>query len=168
MGKPWLTCFFLLVLFSIAPRSRAATLEAPPNLREMVVQAHAIFLGTCETSVSRWDDATRTIFTDSTFAVAQYLKSDLGPSITLTEPGGVLPQMNLMMVVPHVPQFHIGEEVVVFVWTDPQGTHQVLGAAQGKYSVQIAPATGDKVVQGVPLAAFLQSIAAQVSGFQKE
>src|SRR5262249_3534306 len=125
MGRPWLTCFFLLVLFSVALRGHAATLEVPPNLGEMVAHAHAIFLGTCETSVSRWDDATRTIFTDSTFAVTQYLKGDLGPRITLTEPGGVLPQMNLMMVIPHFPHFHAGEEVVVFVWTDLQGTHHV-------------------------------------------
>ncbi len=98
------------------------------------------------------------IFTTSTFRVEKYLKGNLGPSIRITEPGGVLPENNLAMIVPQFPTFNQGEEVVVFVWTEPRGTHRVLGASEGKHTVRMDPTTGRKMVQGKPLDEFVRQI----------
>jgi hypothetical protein len=130
----------------------------------MAYQSSAIFLGVCNYSKSRWDEAKRMIFTDSTFRVKEYLKGDLGSVVTITELGGVLPEFNLALTVPHSPQFYAGEEVILFIWTDPQGIHRVLGASQGKCSVRADPATGDKTVQGVPLEEFLRHIESHLEG----
>jgi hypothetical protein len=148
--------FFLLFLLASTPATPATTIQ--PDWNAMVSSSHAIFLGTCTYYESRWDEAKRMIFTTSTFRVEKYLKGNLGPSIRITEPGGVLPENNLAMIVPHFPTFHQGEEVVVFVWTEPGGTHRVLGASEGKRTVRMDAATGRKMVQGKSLDEFLRDI----------
>jgi hypothetical protein len=136
----------------------AHTSTSLPNLEHMVSQANAIFLGSCHYSESHWDESKRMIFTDYVFRIEKYLKGYLGPTITITQPGGVLPELNLAMIVPHFPRFHENEEVVLFVWTDLHGTHHVLGASQGKYNVELNPITGRRMIQGAPLEEFLRSI----------
>jgi hypothetical protein len=162
MKKTRLMFLLFLALFSHFSLGHADGDGTQSTLAQMVSQAHAIFLGTCSSSQSRWDEAKRMIFTDSTFLVQEYLKGNLGPVVTLTEPGGVLPEWNLEMIVPDFPQFHEGEEVVLFIWTDPHGTHQVLGASRGEHNVTVEPATGKKMVDGECLEEFLLRIRAQL------
>jgi hypothetical protein len=158
MKKKWLVFLLLTTFLSSNGSLGHAVTTAQLDLRQMAEQSNSIFLGTCNYSQSRWDEASRMIFTDSTFLVKGYLKGDLGPIVTITEIGGVLPEFNLALIVPHFPRFHAGEEVILFVWTDRQGVHQVLGAAQGKYSVRVDPATGNETVQGGPLEEFLYRV----------
>lgn len=163
MKRKW-RVFLLLVAFLSADSLGHAITTAQPDLRQMAHQSSAIFLGICNYSQSSWDETKRMIFTDSTFLVKEYLKGNLGPVVTITEMGGVLPEFNLAMIVPHFPQFYEGEEVILFVWTDPQRIHQVLGASQGEYSVRVDPTTGDETVQGAPLEEFLRHIELQIKG----
>lgn len=139
------------------------------DLKRMVSQSDAIFLGVCTTSRSRWDEAKRTIFTDSTFLVGEYMKGDFGPTITITEPGGVLPEFNLgMMIVPQVPQFRAGEEVALFVVINPSGVFRVLGGLQGKHAIGIDHDTGDKMIQGMHVKEFLHRIDSHLAEFREE
>lgn len=149
---------FLSLLFLLASNPASSATNSEPDWREMVASSHAIFLGTCTYYESHWDETKKMIFTTSTFRVEKYLKGNLGSSIRITEPGGVLPENNLAMIVPHYPTFHQGEEVVVFVWTEPGGTHRVLGASEGKHTVRMDPATSRKMVQGKSLDEFLRNI----------
>jgi hypothetical protein len=62
------------------------------------------------------------------------------------------------MVVPNSPTFQKGEQVVVFVWTEPGGTHRVLGGSNGKHTVTIDPRSGRKTVEGKSVDEFLHNI----------
>jgi hypothetical protein len=53
------------------------------------------------------------------------------------------------MHVAGVPAFTVGQEAVLFVWTDKNGQHQVTGFEQGSFPVRTDPETGAKVVERV-------------------
>src|SRR5206468_2350168 len=126
--------FMALFLLSVTLLAAVGTARGA-DLQEMVRQSSAIFVGTCQMATSRWDEVSRMIFTDATFRAQSYVKGDLGPMVTITEPGGILPDMNLMMMSPDFPRFAPGEEVVLFVWVDPNGTRRVVGGRMGKFVV---------------------------------
>lgn len=168
MRKAWFACLLLLALLSMPAVSRATTSDAPRDLGWMVDHAHAIFHGTCETLLAYWDDSTQMIWTDMTFRVHTYLKGNLGPRVTMTELGGVLPEWNLEMHVSTLPQLRGGEEVILFLWTDSHGRHRMLGASHERYDVELDPATGRKLVRGVPLDVFLRRITSHIEGLRQE
>ena len=51
------------------------------------------------------------------------------------------------MVVAGVPHFEVGQEAVLFVWTDPTGHHQVSGFEQGAVPIETDAATGSKTAR---------------------
>jgi hypothetical protein len=117
------------------------------DLDDLAGESSAVVYGRIVASRVEWNQARTLIYTVYTVAPVEYLKGRLGPTFELREPGGTLDGIQLS--VGGVPTFSVGQEAVLFVWTDRQGQHQVTGFEQGVFPVRTDPQTGLKVVDRV-------------------
>ncbi|MBI4459978.1 MAG: hypothetical protein HY648_07960 [Acidobacteria bacterium] len=124
--------------------SAIATTFLPMNLDDLTAASSAVVYGRVTTRHGEWNPARTFIYTVYTIQAIEYVNGDLGASFLLHEPGGELD--GLSMTVAGVPQFGVGQEAVFFVWTDPQGLHQVTGFEQGNLPVETDVQTGMKQV----------------------
>ena len=137
----------LLLLGSVfLPRADGTTLTRL-DLDDLTGESSAVVYGKIVASHVEWNSGKTMIFTVYTVQADQYLKSALGPIFELHEPGGDLD--GLRMSVAGVPTLSVGQEAVLFVWTDKHGQHQVTGFQQGAFPVRTDPQTGAKVVDRV-------------------
>jgi hypothetical protein len=132
----------LFVLIS-APFSRATTLLRM-DLDDMTAVSNAVVYGKVTASRTEWDQNHSVIYTLYTVQPIQYLKGQLGSSFELQEIGGTLDGLN--MRVPSAAEFSVGQEAVIFVWTDQLGRNLVLGMEQGAVGVHTDPQTGQKLL----------------------
>ena len=142
--------FMLAYAFIIAMGSASASAATLIHLTfdEMTAQSSAILLGHCVSVSSAWNAAHSDIVTQNVFEVSEYYKGNLGQHVTLTELGGQVD--NWVSDYTGVPRFKVGEEAVLFLWTDPQGQHQVIGLTQGKFQVVRNTATGQILLNQTP------------------
>lgn len=140
------TAILLLVLLACRPWAGATTLLRL-DLDDLTAESSAVVYGKIVASRVEWNQSRTLIFTAYTVEPTEYLKGRLGPTFELYEPGGVLD--GLQMSVAGVPAFSVGQEAILFVWTDPHGQHQVTGFEQGAFPVRADPQTGLKVVDRV-------------------
>jgi hypothetical protein len=126
---------------------------------ELAHLSSSVILGTVESSNARWDAATSMVFTDTVIRVERAISGRPEPAVTITEPGGTMPAMNIVMTVEHFPRFSVGERAIVMIWDDPHGFRQVIGGADGKVPVTTDPATGREMAGGVELERFIAALA---------
>jgi len=133
-----------LVLLAV-PAAHAA-IAAAASFDEKVDNAAAIILGKCVRTESKFDPSGRWIVTYSTFAVEKSFKGDAASELTLVMPGGSVGGVHQSSV--GVPEFHQGDEQVVFVKNTRLGP-TVLYFDQGTYDVR-TDARGERVIAPVP------------------
>jgi len=124
--------------------SAGATTLARLDLDDLTGESSAVVHGKIVASRVEWNRDRTLIYTVYSVAPVEYLKGRLGPTFELHEPGGTLDGIQLS--VSGVPSFSVGQEAVLFVWTDPRGQHQVTGFEQGVFAVRTDSQTGLKVV----------------------
>ena len=124
--------------------SAGATTLVRLDLDDLTGESSAVVYGKIVASRAEWNQTRTMIYTVYTVAPVEYLKGRLGPTFELHEPGGTLD--GLQMSIAGVPSFSVGQEAVLFVWTDPRGQHQVTGFEQGVFSVRADSQTGLQVV----------------------
>ena len=117
------------------------------DLDDLTGESSAVVYGKVLASRVEWNQARTLIYAVYTVAPVEYLKGRLGPTFELHEPSGTLDGIQLS--VGGVPSFSVGQEAVLFVWTDRQGQHQVTGFEQGAFPVRTDSQTGLKVVDRV-------------------
>lgn len=125
-----------LVAFALVLAQAAlATTVQKFTLPELTKRADAIVLGRVVSATSSWDAAKKEIYTYFTLTVSQPVKgARMGESITIRQLGGTVG--NIASIVPGMPSFKKGEEVVLFLTQkDAAGYPWVMGLQQGKYSV---------------------------------
>ena len=137
---PLWMCLLLLLLGSAAGEAGAATVR-PMTLEELVRESQCVVYGRCVGSRSFWDPVTSTIWTETEFLVLDAPKGEVGRTVRITEPGGILGHTGHW--VPGVPQFAGDREAVVFLYAAPGNRLRVLGLGQGVYNVSRDPTTGD-------------------------
>ena len=115
------------------------------DLNQLTKESSAVVHGRIEASRVEWNTARTRILTVYTVRAERYLKGFLGPTFELTEPGGEL--HGLAMRISGAPHFRLGEEAVLFVWTDGvRGRQQAIGFEQGVFRVRRDPRTGMKLL----------------------
>lgn len=119
----------------IGTQAALATSVQKLSLKELTKNSDSIVMGRVDSAVSSWDAAHKEIYTYYTLSVLQPVKgSRAGATITLRQLGGAVG--NIASVVPGMPSFKKGEEVVLFLTQkDAAGYPWVMGLQQGKYSV---------------------------------
>ncbi len=134
----------------LVPSYVAATVLAPADLARITADASAIVHGRVEAVVPGWRADRRGIETVVTIRAVEYLKGDLGSTVSFRIPGGQLGAYRSIM--PGAPTFSQGEEVVVFLSRSAAGGPHLTGFSQGVFRVR-TDASGRKVVRGGPLLA---------------
>lgn len=137
-----LTHVFALAL--LLGQAAFATTLTRLDLDDLTAQSSAIVHGRIVASRTEWNAGGTAIFTVYTVSVNSYLKGQLGETFEIAEPGGS--RDGITMTVASVPVFQPSQEVVLFIWTDPRGVHQVIGFEQGALQVVTDPVTGAKSV----------------------
>ena len=113
----------------------SATTVQKFSLQDLTKKSNAIVMAKVEDQSSRQDPSNKEIYTYITVSVLQSVKGAQGEkTITIRQLGGTMG--NLISVVPGMPSFKNGEEVVLFLSAkDGAGYPWVMGLQQGKYSI---------------------------------
>ena len=119
-------------------------------------EASLVVVGTTGRPQSRWDETSKMIVTETVVDIDSVLKGDHKLSVVITTPGGVLPERNFGMIVPHMPQFTENEQVLLFLHTE-SGRTIVVGGEAGKFAIR-RDKDGKSFVGANPLETMLQRV----------
>jgi hypothetical protein len=148
----------LLILTAVPAR---AIVYVSTDFPTLVADARAIVVGRVVALESRWNDGRHGIETLVTLEVEQYLKGDLGTSVTVRTPGGQIgPYLSVM---PGAPRFAEGDEVALFLAGNGPALPHVLGLGQGVFRI-VVDGAGRRVVVPEMLSASSQVATPVVRG----
>lgn len=133
-----------LLGLALAGTLEASTVRFLP-LDRMAVRADQIFTGEVVGIASQMNARRTGIFTFVTIEVDEYLKGGRRGVLTLRFLGGEAEGYRL--TVPGSPEFHLGEEVLVFTDGGAGRIPAVLGMAAGKFRLQRDPVTGERLLE---------------------
>ncbi len=131
-------------MLALAGMLEASTVRFLP-LDQMAVRADQIFTGEVVGIASQMNARRTGIFTFVTIEVDEYLKGGRRDVLTLRFLGGDAEGYRL--TVPGSPEFHLGEEVLVFSDGGAGRIPTVLGMAAGKFTLRRDPVTGDRLLE---------------------
>jgi len=138
---------FLWILFLIgaaltgAVAAMGTTLVAMP-FEELATRATAVARLRCVGTHSFVEDGE--IWTETQFETVAAHKGLLGKLVVVRMPGGKANGLHTR--VDGVPEFAMGEEVYLFLWTGRDGGLRVLGWTQGTFRIQRDERTGNETV----------------------
>jgi len=136
-------------LFSVMAANSDATVVKPLNLSQLTMQADLIFSGKVLATESRWDSTRSKIWTHVTFSVDEVIGGSFAEKeITLRLPGGAIEADNIRMRVDGVPEFRVGEEVLLFCSRDPKRMNPIIGWFQGRFKIRLDETLGQRVIEG--------------------
>jgi hypothetical protein len=137
-----LTLFCLLAVSA----NTFAAMALPLGLDRLHQDAKLIFLGECMSNTVEMDAQSGRVVTLTTFEVLETYKGRPGRSHTIKQIGGNLPQADLSVRVPGVPQFEVGKRYVVFLPPASRlGFSSPVGLSQGMFTVK-SNAKGEQMV----------------------
>jgi len=139
------TLFAFICLLALSGSVSAATV-LPLGLERLHGDAKAVFLGECLSNSVELDKQSGRVVTYTTFEVLETYKGKLGQSHTIKQIGGNLPDANLNVRIPGVPQFDVGKRYVVFLPPASKlGFSSPVGLSQGMFTLR-TDATGAPMV----------------------
>ena len=123
------------VVALLAAQAAFATTVQKLSLQDLTKRSDSIVMARVDDAVSAWDAAHKEIYTTYTLQILNAVKGRKGEStLTLRQIGGTVD--NIASIVPGMPSFKKGEQVVVFLTQkDAAGYPWVMGLQQGKYTV---------------------------------
>jgi hypothetical protein len=119
------------VSFLLLARVSGATVLVPTDLKDLSRSAYAIVHGRVVSVQPVWSEDARRIESLVSVSVIDYLKGNLGDTVTVRVPGGEMGRYRTVMV--GAPTFREGDEVVLFLGTRPPAMPYLLGLGQGVY-----------------------------------
>lgn len=137
--------FIFLSVLALSGSIFAATV-LPLGLERLQGDAQFIFLGECLSNTVEMDRQSGRVATYTTFEVLETYKGTLGRSYTIKQVGGHLPDADLRVRIPGVPQFEVGQRYVVFLPpVSKLGYSSPIGLSQGLFTMKIDGA-GERIV----------------------
>jgi hypothetical protein len=130
-------------------RSLGATVLLPTDLKDLTTSAYAIVHGRVVSVQSQWSEDARHVETLVSIAAIDYLKGNLGATVTIRVPGGEMGRYRWVTV--GAPTFREGDEVVVFLGTSPPAMPYLVGLGQGVYRLTRAAPTSEPLVSPTPI-----------------
>jgi hypothetical protein len=136
----------LSILISLAVSAIAAAASMRPmQIESLIEHSERVFYGRVLENRCVWDDATRTIWTQTRVEVLENAKGRTPSSIWISEPGGIIGDVGHLF--PGVPRFWANEEVVLFLRTSPGNRLRVTGLRQGVFVVDTDLVTHSRIVR---------------------
>ena len=121
-----------------------ATVLVPIAFQELVTSAPVIVHGRVVDVRTEWVDGRRSIETFVTVQADEYLKGNLGDTLTLRVPGGQMGRYRTVFV--GAPEFRDGDEVVLFLKHAGPSYPYIIGLSQGAFRVVADARTGRRMV----------------------
>lgn len=122
------------------------------SLEDTVSRAEWIIDGDVVRNWCGWDSGHRFIWTHTEIAVRRQWKGSSGPTVTISEPGGMVGGRG--MAVAGMVRYAPGDHVVVFLYRTPIGLIRTVGLAQGKLQVDrrglVHPSDSDALLVTAP------------------
>lgn len=139
-----------LCVFLALSASAGATTLLRMSLPELVKESDRVVHARAVDRQVYFDQASRQIFTDTTFEVLDSPKGRGPGRITIKLMGGRIDPLEA--IVPGTPIFQIGDEALLFTASLPDGKRHLTGLSQGAMRVRTDPQTGEKfAVSEVPV-----------------
>jgi hypothetical protein len=135
----------LLALFCTWSSFVYATSAVEVTFTDLVTQADVIAVGTVTEIREQWDAEKKAPLTLVTFSNLTAVKGSPGSSFTLEFLGGTMPN-GLVMMIPGIPKFTVGEKAVVFSAGNRRDFCPLVGIWQGVLRVVIDPQRGVETV----------------------
>ena len=130
-------------------RSLGATVLLPTDLKDLTKSAYAIVHGRVVSVQSQWSEDARHVESLVSISAIDYLKGNLGATVTIRVPGGEMGRYRWVTV--GAPTFREGDEVVLFLGTSPPAMPYVLGLSQGVFRLTRATPTSEPLVSPTPI-----------------
>lgn len=145
----------VLIALLLSVFTMANAIMVKMETAELTDNADYILTGKIVGVESHWTADHKSIVTDVRVMVGSPIKGNVNSSeITVRQPGGTTADLGLWLE--DSPVFRSGEEVILFLIQQSDGTYLVKDQVQGKYTV-----VGDTVVEKeMPMAQFLNEITA--------
>ena len=122
-----------------------ATISVPVPDHDLIHQSVAIVMGQIETIESFSDLQENQIYTHITLTIDDVLKGDVSATeLTIKQPGGAVGDTHTWIF--GSPEFTIGEQVLLFLTNNDDGTLRVAHFYQGKFSIMWDEVRGQKMV----------------------
>jgi len=137
--KTWILLIFAVLC---VPPGIWATTLARLSLDQLAASADAVAQVRCTAVESRWENGS--IWTVTTFDVAETWKGNLPAQVTVRLPGGRVG--HLTAAVDGTPKFTPGDEEVVFLQRLPASGFSVAGWVEGTFRIALDPQTRRKTV----------------------
>ena len=135
----------LLTVLWTWSNSAHATSVTEFTFTDLVAQADVIAVGTVTEIREQWDEEKKAPLTLVTFSNLTVVKGSPGSSFTLEFLGGKMPN-GLVMTIPGVPQFTVGEKAVVFCAGNRRDFCPLVGIWQGVLRIMTDPQRGVETV----------------------
>jgi hypothetical protein len=115
------------------------------SLDRLIGEADLIVRGRVDEIKSRRASDRRTVATVVTITIVRQFKGPKVSSVTIEQPGGSLGDVTLG--VPGLPEFTIGEDVILFLKRQRGGAFNIVGGNQGKFTAKTQPGSDNEVVE---------------------
>jgi hypothetical protein len=138
--------FFAMVLIFLSAAPVLATVAVERSSRDLVHHAEVIVIGTVTDIREQWDAAQQVPITLVTFSDLTILKGTVEEEhFELQFLGGRTPE-GLLLVIPGMPRFVVGEKNIVFCAGNRQDIFPLVGLSQGRLRVTFDPQRGVETV----------------------
>jgi hypothetical protein len=129
----------LAALCACLPVVLGATVLVPIEFRELVTVSTTIVHGRVTDVHAEWIDGRRSIETVVTLGARDYLKGNLGETVSVRVPGGQIGRYRTIFI--GAPALHLGDDLVLFLRGD-----RIVGLNQGAFRVVPDAHTGTQMV----------------------
>ena len=146
MKKAFNLTSWLLLCFLLFPFAESIAQVKGMSTKDLTEKSTAVLYGRCSKVKSEWNENKSIIYTYVTVVPEGYIKGNLGSEAVIAVPGGRVD--DIIYEVSEMPFFTEGEEVVAFIWTNPEGKNLVTGGYQGKMKIEKDSKTGKRMVVG--------------------
>ena len=133
-----------LSVICLLPAALRATVLLPAEFREIVNGSDIIAYGRVTETRVEWSDDRKNVDTLVSFQVGTYLKGGPGEALVFKVPGGTIGRYRNVLV--GAPQFHTGEEAVLFLNSRGREFPSVFGLNQGVFRVSLDTDTQRRMV----------------------
>jgi hypothetical protein len=138
---------FLLIYCLLRTVPAQGTVVQTESLKQLAQEADLIVRGLVVEVKSDESVDRASIVTRIKVSVDRQWKGPKLAAVTLRQPGGTVGRIT--QAVSAVPQFSLGEEVLVFLEKQEDGSLATVGGKQGKFVLKTDPRSGDEIIVDV-------------------
>lgn len=136
---------FFFVAYLAAEGSALATTAQKLSLEQLVREADLVLRGTVREVSSQEAKDRFTILTTVVVTMEEQWKGPKASTVILRQPGGTAGEISQRVM--GLPEFSVGEELILFLKKQKDGHYVTVGEKQGKFRIRSNAQTGTRMVE---------------------